>query len=106
MKNRNKAIIVASLVGAVNSYATCSVPSNGATAGSTVTCTGTTTGVYSINAANVTFLNQGDMTGTGRQFAMIISHPTTTTVYMLLIKELYHGIMRSMGEQGQEHGQQ
>lgn len=32
MKNRNKAIIVASLVGAVNSYATCSVPSNGATA--------------------------------------------------------------------------
>mgnify|MGYP003505312234 CR=1 FL=1 len=33
MKNRNKAIIVASLVGAVNSYATCSVPSNGATAG-------------------------------------------------------------------------
>ncbi|MFZ2200792.1 MAG: hypothetical protein WAW89_03120 [Leptotrichiaceae bacterium] len=39
MKNRNKAIIVASLVGAVNSYATCSVPSNGATAGSTVTCT-------------------------------------------------------------------
>ena len=27
MKNRNKAIIVASLVGAVNSYATCSVPS-------------------------------------------------------------------------------
>ena len=79
MKNRNKAIIVASLVGAVNSYATCSVPSNGATAGSTVTCTGTTTGVYSINAANVTFLNQGDMTGTGRQFGIIISQPTTTT---------------------------
>ena len=79
MKNRNKAIIVASLVGAVNSYATCSVPSNGATAGSTVTCTGTTTGVYSINAANVTFLNQGDMTGTGIQFGIIISQPTTTT---------------------------
>jgi hypothetical protein len=55
MKNRNKAIIVASLISAANSYAACSVPSNGATAGSTVTCTGTTTGVYSINAANVTF---------------------------------------------------
>ena len=39
----------------------------------------TTTGVYSINAANVTFLNQGDMTGTGRQFGIIISQPTTTT---------------------------
>jgi hypothetical protein len=59
MKNRNKAILVASLISAANSYAACSVPSNGATAGSTVTCTGTTTGVYSINAANVTFLNQG-----------------------------------------------
>ena len=39
----------------------------------------TTTGVYSINAANVTFLNQGDMTGTGIQFGIIISEPTTTT---------------------------
>ena len=79
MKNRNKAILVASLISAANSYAACSVPSNGATAGSTVTCTGTTTGVYSINAANVTFLNQGDITGTGTQFGIIISQPTTTT---------------------------
>ena len=79
MKNRNKAILVASLISAANSYATCSVPSNGATAGSTVTCTGTTTGVYSINAANVTFLNQGDITGTGTQFGIIISQPTTTS---------------------------
>ena len=79
MKNRNKAILVASLISAANSYAACSVPSNGATAGSTVTCTGTTTGVYSINAANVTFLNQGDITGTGTQFGIIISQPTTTS---------------------------
>ena len=79
MKNRNKAILVASLIGAVNSYATCSVPSNGATAGSTVTCTGTTTGVYSINAANVTFLNQGDMVGSGSQTGIIISESTTTS---------------------------
>lgn len=40
MKNRNKAILVASLISAANlDYTTCSVPSNGATAGSTVTCT-------------------------------------------------------------------
>ena len=79
MKNRNKALLVASLISAANSYAACSVPSNGATAGSTVTCTGTTTGVYSINAANVTFLNQGDMVGSGSQTGIIIFQPTTTT---------------------------
>ena len=79
MKNRNKAIIVASLVGAVNSYATCSVPSNGATAGSTVTCTGTTTGFYSINAANVTLINQGDMSLSGASYGVIHAQPTTTS---------------------------
>ena len=72
MKNRNKAILVASLISAANSYAACSVPSNGATAGSTVTCTGTTSGTYTIrNVQNVQLTNEGAWNLSGTSLGIV-----------------------------------
>ena len=59
------AALTAAAAFALPAQAGCDVPTNTATAGSTVTCTGTQTGQYVINAANVTLNNLGTMTADG-----------------------------------------
>ena len=73
------AALTAAAAFALPAQAGCDVPTNTATAGSTVTCTGTQTGEYGINAANVTFLNQGTMTADGPLYGVLYVRPSTAT---------------------------
>ena len=64
------AALTAAAAFALPAQAGCDVPTNTATAGSTVTCTGTQTGQYVINAANVTLNNLGTMTADGSLYGV------------------------------------
>lgn len=62
-----------------SAQAACSPPSGTATAGATITCTGVTTGQYTINAASTTFNNQGDLAASGSLLGVLYALPTTAS---------------------------